>query len=386
MDESKANAFMDFLSDPSQIVKSTKFNIVTSGLQFVALIFFAIVGASIGFRFENFRDILDPNYWAGVVVLLIEQLYAMNIGYDLGRTITINSNKELATTNEQNENIVEGVYDETGEEIIRGLKKDTTYADAALNEIMDEEKIFLVKQRMNDIVLYFESKLDYFNTLEKGFSLKPNKIKVGNIKKYFWKTSTAIAYCELQIRNGNKMLDNQKAILAVPDANVSGFTRHNYSDLVSSQDEKIKGRVSRYHQKNENDMKKKMYGKKVLVKILMSMIGPAILFGVSGGDQTLGLIVYSVFILLVQLANGMKLGSSNAINVVLYNAVNRLKLNQDIKHRIPLIKKRIEEEQELKKIEELKKVAEQQKNQQEEVVDKVKEMSPLPKNLDMLLN
>ena len=97
----------------------------------------------------------------------------------------------------------------------------------------------------------------------------------------------------------------------------------------------------------------------------MSMIGPAILFGVSGGDQTLGLIVYSVFILLVQLANGMKLGSSNAINVVLYNAVNRLKLNQDIKHRIPLIKKRIEEEQELKKIEELKKVAEQQKNQQE---------------------
>ena len=94
---------------------------------------------------------------------------------------------------------------------------------------------------MNDIVLYFESKLDYFKTLEKGFSLNPIRLKLAILKNIFWKTSTAIAYCELQIKNGNKMLDNEKAILAVPDANVSGFTRHNYSDLVSSQDEKIKG-------------------------------------------------------------------------------------------------------------------------------------------------
>jgi hypothetical protein len=343
MDENKAksNAFMDFINDPSQIVKSTKFNMATAGVQFVALIFFAVVGASIGFRFENFRDILNLDYWISVVVLLMEQLYAMNIGYDLGKTMTVNSNQELATTQEQSAALIEGAYDEkTGEELVRPLKKDSAYIDIALQEIMDEEKIQLVKERMDEIIKLFESKLDYFKALTKGFYFRRLSIKVGTMKKKFHKRSTAIRYCEQQIADGNKMLENRSAILAVPDVNVKGFTRYNYADLMSNQESGSNVRVSKYYQKNEGQMKQKMFGKKALINILMAMIGPAILFGVNGGDQTLGMVVYSIFLLFVQLANGFKQGSSNAISAVLYNAVNRLKALQDVRARIVNIKAR----------------------------------------------
>lgn len=342
MEESKSNAFMDFLNDPSQALKTTKFSIASAGIQFFALVFFAIIGASIGFRFENIRDIWNLDYWISVVVLLMEQLYAMNIGYDLGRSIALNSNKELATTNQQSEDLVEGVFDEEGKEVIRPLKKDSAYVDEALKRIMDQDKIDLVKDRMSEIIEYFETKLDSFKALNKNFYLFPKKIKVGKKKKRFFRKSSAIKYCEMQIKDGQKMMDNEKAILAVPDANVPHFNRFKYADLVSNQEAGVKGRTSRYHQKNEIEVKSKMFGKKALINIAMAMIGPAILFGATGGDQATGMIIYSIFLLFVQLGNGFKTGSSSVINVVLYNAVNRLKAIQDVRNKIPNIKKEIE--------------------------------------------
>ena len=387
MDESKAksNAFMDFINDPSQIVKSTKFNMATAGIQFVALIFFAIVGASIGFRFQNFRDVWNLDYWISVVVLLMEQLYAMNIGYDLGKTMTVNSNKELATTQEQSSALIEGAYDNEGNELVRPLKKDSAYIDIALQEIMEEEKVQLVKERMDEIIKYFESKLDYFRALPKRFYFLRLNIKVGKMKKKFHKRSTAIKYCEQQITDGNKMLENRGAILAVPDVNVKGFTRYNYADLMSNQESGTNIRVSKYYQKNEGQLKAKMFGKKALVNVAMAMIGPAILFGVNGGDQTLGMIVYSIFILFVQLANGFKQGSSNAISAVLYNAVNRLKAIQDVKGRITKVKEAETEKEKLRKLEiesqkeeEAKQLLEQEAASEEKELEKKFNTSILP--------
>ena len=376
MDEEKAksNAFMDFINDPSQIVKSTKFNIATAGIQFLALGFFAVVGASIGFRFQNFRDIWNLDYWISVLVLLMEQLYAMNIGYDLGKSMTVNSNKQLATTQEQSSALIEGAYDEQNNEIVRPLKKDSAYIDIALQEIMNDEKVQLVKERMDEIIKYFESKLDYFKALPKKVYLLRLHIKVGRKKKKFHKRSSAIKYCEQQIADGNKMLENRGAILAVPDVNVKGFTRFNYADLLSDQENRANIRVSKYYQKNEAQMKTKMFGKKALINILMAMIGPAIIFGVSGGDQAAGMIIYSIFLLFIQLANGFKQGSSNAISAVLYNAVNRLKAIQDVKTKIIKIKE-VETEKEKARLEELnkrkeeeaKKVLEQQLEEEKEI-------------------
>jgi hypothetical protein len=375
-----SNAFMDFVNDPSQIIKSTKFNIATASVQFIALIFFAIVGASIGFRFENIRDVWNLDYWINVVVLLMEQLYAMNIGYDLGKTMTVNTNRELATTQEQIEALVEGAYDEAGNELVRPIKKDSAYIDIALQEIMDDEKIQLVKERMEEIIKYFESKLDYFKALEKSFYLFPLKIKVGKMKKKFHKHSSAIKYCDRQIADGKKMLDNEEAILAVPDANVKGFTRYNYADLMSSQENGVNVRVSKYYQKNETQMKSKMFGKKALVNILMAMIGPAILFGVNGGDQTLGMIVYSIFLLFIQLANGFKQGSSNAISAILYNAVNRLKAIQDVRVRIVKVKENEakKEEMRLAKLKKQKEELEVQQQSEEKEIEKKLNAGILP--------
>jgi hypothetical protein len=189
---------------------------------------------------------------------------------------------------------------------------------------------------------------------------------VGKKKKRFFKKTSAINYCERQINDGKKMLNNKDAILAVPDANVKGFNRFKYADLVSNQESGVKGRTSKYHQKNETEVKTKMFGKKALINIAMAMIGPAILFGATGGDQATGMIIYSIFLLFVQLGNGFKTGSTSVVNVVLYNAVNRLKAIQDVRHQIPEVRSVIEKEKVSKK--------------EKETIEETKTEEPLEKN------
>jgi hypothetical protein len=336
--KNESNQFMNFLNDPSQIVKTNGFSIGTASAQFIALILFAIVGASIQFRFENIRDIWNLDYWISVIVLLVEQLYAYNIGYDLGKSLSLNANNELKTTNEQIEDLIEGVYDEkTNAEIIKPLKRDSSYIEPALEVLMNEEKVRLVQKRMKEIIGLFDSKLDYFLALKKKRFFFPKKIVIAKHKvKWFWKRSSAIDYCNMQIANGKRMLNDKEVILAVPDNNVAGFQRYTYADIISSQNEKLKENVSKYYQKNEGVIRTKMYGKKAITKILMSMIGPAILFGALFENS--GMVAYSIFLLAIQLANGFKFGANMVISVVLYNAVNRLQAIRDLPKVIASIK------------------------------------------------
>lgn len=340
----KSNAFMNFLNDPSQVINSTKFSIATASTQFLALMVFAVIGASISFRFTSFRDIWDLDYWISVIVLLIEQLYAYNIGYDLGRSLGVNANKELKITEQQIEYLVEGVYDENGGEIKRGLKKDSSYIEPALAILMDNEKVALLQTRMKEIIGIFESKFDYFKSLPKERFLLPKKIKVAKHKaKYFWRKKSALYYCQSQIKMGKEMLKDRESILAVPDRNVKGFQRLTYADIISSQNERADYGVSRYFQRNEKTTKAKAFGKKALIKFGLAAIGSSILFGVMGGSQAFGMIIYSLFLLVIQLASGFKFGSNIVITIILHNAVNRLQACKDIQKKIPIL---IEEEEE----------------------------------------
>ncbi len=345
--KTNSNRFMrDWITNPKEIINTTAFAIGSSAIQFFALLFFAVIGASISFKFENLVDVLNYDYWVSVVVLMIEQLYSYNIGYDLGRTMTINGNKELNTIKEQIEALVEGVY-ENDKEIVRALKKDSAYIDNILDELMNEEKIRLVKNRMKEIIQIFKSHLDYYKSLKKKKYFLPKKIVISKRqKKRFWNIEKAILYCETQIENGQEMLDNDNVILAVPDKNVKGFQRITYADIISTQNEKIANETSKYYQESETQVKAKNYGKKAITKIGLSMIGPAILFGALFGDA--GAVIYSIFVLVLNLMGGFKFGSQMVINVILRNAVNRLKAIKDIQARLP--------KQETKK-EEIKEIA-----------------------------
>ena len=343
MENKQSNSFMTFLNDPSQVIKSTKFSMATAGIQFIGLTFFAIIGASISFRFESFRDLADLNYWITVVVLLVEQLYAYNIGYGLGRALQLNANEELDKTNKQITAIIEGAKREDGTEI-EALKKDSAYIEEAIEILSNEDKVNLVTKRMKEIIKIFESKLDYFKTLNTKGWLFPRKIKIGSRAKHFWKRATLIKYCELQIKNGKEMLDNEEAILAVPDKNIAGYQRLEYANIMSSQDEIVQGSVSRYHQRSENKERAKKAGTKALKKFGMSAIGGSIVFGALAGSQALGMIIYTIFLMIVQVASGFKFGSDTVIKVILYNATNRLKALQDIRKLLPTIKNKEKEQ------------------------------------------
>lgn len=340
MDE-KANSFMSFLNDPSQVIKSTKFSIATASIQFSALIIFAIIGASITFRFESFRDLLDLDYWITVVIMLVEQLYAYNIGYELGKSMMTNANEELRTTNEQINTLIEGKFD-GDKELVAPLKRDSAYIDKACEILSNEDKVNLVTKRMKEIIKIFEAEYDLQNTIQKRlvarFLIFPYIIKIGNKKKRFWRRETFLTYCKTQIDNGNEMLDNKDAILAVPDKNIANYQKLEYANLLSSQNEIVNENVSRYHQRSEKVEKAKMAGRKALIKLGTASIGGMFVFGAIAGDQTLGKIIWMIVIMLIQLGNGFKFGSDNVIKIKLYNAMNRLKALQDIRQLLPQLK------------------------------------------------
>jgi len=338
MEDKKSNSFMSFLNDPSQIIKSTKFSIATAGVQFIGLLFFAIIGASISFRFQSFRDLLDTNYWITVVVLLAEQLYAYTIGYNLGKSMMINANAELQTINTQIKAIVEGAERTDGTRI-ESLKKDSAYIEQAIEQLSNDDKINLVTKRMKEIIKIFESKLDYYKSLNKKDWFFPRRIKIGSRAKCFWKCSTLIKYCELNVANGKDMLGDTDIILAVPDKNIAGYQRLEYANLMSSQEEIVQGSVSRYHQRSESKERAKKAGAKAFKKFAMASIGGSIVFGALGGSQALGMIIYTIFLMLVQIASGFKFGTDTVVKIILYNAVNRLKALQDIRKILPDIKK-----------------------------------------------
>jgi len=55
------------------------------------------------------------------------------------------------------------------------------------------------------------------------------------------------------------------------------------------------------------------------------------------------MIIYSLFLLVIQFASGFKFGSNIVVTIILHNAVNRLQACKDIQKKIPLL---IREEEE----------------------------------------
>lgn len=337
---------LKFFENPKDVMSSPKFGIASATAQFIMLVVFAIVGAGITFRFQSFQDVLNLDYWVTVVIMLGEQLYAYNIGYDLGRTLMISSNKELKKAEEQIEAIVEGVpvTDEndlpTGEWKLEPLKKDTAYIDLACKQLTEEDKIELIKSNTKEIIKMLESKVAEFKSKKHNTWLFYKRVKVNRrFKKRFWKKATAINYCMQQIEYLNNLIEDKESMLAIPDKNVSGYYRIEYSNVISAQPDTPMMRVSKYHQRNENVAKSKMAGRKALKKFAIASIGGAFVFGVIA-DGTLGTIVYMIAIMLWQVFQGFKFGGNNVISIVLYNTVNRLKALQDIRKVLPDIKEK----------------------------------------------
>ena len=355
-EQKETGTITQFFENPVDVLKSPKFGIFSASAQFIALIVFAIVGAGIQFRFETFRDLLNLDYWVTVVVMLGEQLYAFNIGYDLGRTLMMSSNKELIKAEEQIEGIVEGVaiYDDNDnfkEWKLEPMKKDTTYIDKACEVLTTEDKLHLITTNTKELIKMLESKVAEYKSYKHTTWIFAKKLVINRKnKKRFHKKATAITFCESQITYGKNLIDDKDSMLAIPDTNVAGYHRIEYSNVISAQSDNANIRVSKYHQRSEKAAKAKMAGSRALKKLALATIGGSFLFGMAA-DGKIGTIVYMVGIMLWQVFSGFKFGGNNVINIILYNTVNRLKALQDIRRILPDIKK-----QEVKEVIETKEV------------------------------
>jgi len=350
----ESNAFMDFLNDPSQVVRSTGFTVGTASLKFVAMMVFAVIGTTVGgVRFDNIRDVILLSFWIPVAVLMAEQFYAQSIGYDLGKSLMSSANKPLRDANTMSETLILGEYEtESGKEIIRPLNKDSQYVNIAIDRINKEDKVLLVRKRMEELIGIFDTKLAVFESLKKKRYLFPRRMKIAKKKnKLFWKKASAVAFCQAQITYGTTMLKDDKAILAVPDDNVKGYTVLSWEDLTSNQDEFKSGNESRHNMRSEKDARVKGATKKAITKLVSSMIGPTILWGALA-DVDFGYIAFTIFMMIIQVGMGFKEAHTNVQQIVVINASRRLQALKAIKATIPEIKK----EEEDKRLESERKV------------------------------
>lgn len=361
---SEETQFMNFLNNPSEVVNTTGFRIASAAIKFTGMIIFAVVGTTIsGFKFSNLRDALEIAFWISFAVLLAEQIYAASIGFDLGRFLFFKANKKAQEALETSEDYIEGIVDDEGKVILKGIVYDQTEAIQAIDEINKEDKIALIKKRMEELIGIFESKRSLYESNKKNFWLIPKAMRITKKKfKLFFRKKTAVEYCEKQIGYGEKMLENERAILQVPNKNVQNFTELTYEDLVSNSEEFSQATESRHHMRSEKKRKQKNQVKKAFFKLASSLLGPAILWGTLK-DVEGSYIAYTVFMMFIQFLMGVKESKDIVDNILVINETRRAKAIKTIHSKIPKIKE-ANKEAELKRLAEEKKQAEAKRIQE----------------------
>lgn len=359
--------FMNFINDPSEVINTTGFRIASAAIKFTGMIIFAVVGTTIsGLKFSNLRDVLQISFWISFIVLLAEQMYASSIGFDLGRFLFFKANKKAQEALDTSEDYIDGIVDDEGKVILKGIIYDQKEAIQAIDEINKEDKMALIKNRMEELIGIFESKRSLYQVKKKNFWVIPKIMKITKKKfKIFFRKKTAVEYCERQINYGEKMIQNERAIMQVPNKNVQNYTELTYEDLISNSEEFSQTTESRHHMRSEKKRKKQNQVKKTLFKLAASLAGPVILWGALN-DVEAGYIVYTIFMMFIQFLMGIKESKDIVDNILVINETRRTKALKTIHSKIPEIKKKNKEVEE-------KRLAEVEKNKIEKAEIKAKE-------------
>jgi hypothetical protein len=382
--------FTDYINNPKAILESKTFNLVSMSLKILLLLIISSVGMMMtGFEINSFNDLLNWAYWLSVGVALFEQIYANDASYKYGIFLFSSASDVLEKAQEKTDMLINGAYDEEGNVIKDGDGKpkisqinkpsNLEAAKLAAKRLSEQEKIEHVTKQVKELIGYFENIKTKFELKNKKRFWLPKKIK----KKLFWKSESAIKYCAQKIKESQVYLDDDQAILNIPSKNIKGYNEIDIDDLITNQEETTSnGQESRFYIRNRRKARAKSIGKTFVTKLMISMLGLGIAWGVFA-DINWKQVVYLMVLVIIQLGYGFNEARVHVKNFIVVNARRRYNAVQAIYNMVPKIKEEQKEKVRLAKLKQEEKLL--KKNQEEKLIED-KMTSPIIPDLNLNLN
>lgn len=354
-----ARTFTDYINNPKYIVESRGFNTAAYAGKIAVLFVLTTVGLTIsGFKYNSFNDLLSIAYWLSVAVTLIEQLWANDSSYKYGLFLFASINDDMKKANAKSDIIIYGAIDEaTGLPLVDEKTKkplvtpitDTSkikYADIAVKKISKKEKINHVSKQVQELIDFFENKLEHFKVGKKKRWFFPRAIKVKKfIGKPFWKKESAIAYCKQKITEGKKLINDKKKILSMPNNQIKGYNELDINDLISNQDQAINSNESQYFMRSRKKARTKSVLTKMISKMILATVGLGLMFGAIDTVDS-KTIMTIVILILIQLYGGLNEARKHIKSYEVVNSQRRAKVLQIAYNMIPEIEKEEKEKAE----------------------------------------
>lgn len=335
--QGEKETLVDSLLDPKGLKESAKFQVGLASVKMVMLMFFSFMGVSVTFGLNGLSQLADPGYWIQFAILMFEQNYAYDAGYQLSLALLKKKRQDYRKIVNDCDDLVEGVVDpETQKVVVEAIKVDAPMAHDAIDAINVDGK----KE-------WFQNQCDARIELLNG---KINKIKDRRNPWFFRKAilkyqQNTITYLEDKIARIRSVRDDKNILESLKNRTVKGYQMVEYGDIVSDQQEKEKKQHSKYHRRSQKAYESKGFLKRNISRVLTAVMGCVMLYQfATSKDQFGSRMAYTLFIISLQFSSGWSAAVKTMEAIIIYNANERLACLFDVKHRIGVMKKNAIEE------------------------------------------
>lgn len=327
----KDNKLLNALFDPDSIKETVAFNASMSILQIIGLFAFSFLGATVGFGFDNWLNVLgSTTYWINFVMMTGEQFYAFNVAYQFAISVLMNSEPYKKSVQKGND-LIDGVFDDTTQKwLIKPLSEDSAYVDIAIDEmnLSDRERLF----RKN-----ITTKINSINKSITKIELKSkpkllSKWRMNKRHKKIEQMNRTIDYLKLK-------MEDKAYFNSLSDKNIPGFIAIEQAAINSNQSERSDdSNDSKWGMRERKSLERKGALKRAFSRILTALLLPLVAWGVVSLKS--GAIVSLIVMLIMQFVAGWRSAIKNFKKADAFNAEQRFLIIKEIQRRLPVIKER----------------------------------------------
>lgn len=338
--ENDKGSLVDSMLDPKGLKESGKFQVGLASVKMAMLMFFSFMGVSVAFGLDGLAQLADPTYWVQFAILMFEQNYAYDAGYQLALALLKKNRADYRKVINDCDDLVEGVVDEVSQKVIvEAIKVDAPLAHDAIDAInVDGKKEWFQKQ------------------CDAGIENLNKKINVIKDRRMPWKIFfrkwvvkarlATIAHLEGKIVRIRSIRDDKETLKSLQNRTVKGYQMVEYGDIVSDQAERSARHHSKYAQKNQKAYERKGFLKRNGSRVITALLGCVMIYQfATSRDQFGSRMAYTLFIMAMQFSSGWSAAVKTMEAIIIYNANERLACLFDVKHRISAMKKNAAEEQ-----------------------------------------
>ena len=327
------------LLDPKGMKESTRFKIMFNGIQGILLVALSLVGLNIVWGYNTIADMATVAYWLQFMMLFAEQLWADQIGFNMGLAVMSKKHGQYNNTVLECDGIVEGVLDpQTNKWLVKPLKDDADLVNDATDELNIDRKIEWYKERLFAKIKKIETKRDKVHG--RRFFWLWNVWPFRWVKKIRVQARTErINRMNDRIKSLQEGINDKKRHEDLRYRHIKGFEELDANSLLSGSDSQSNKGQPRYNMRNGKKMINKRRSKKLLSKVILSLMGGMIAYQIGASfGESLGQIAYILFMVSMNFVYGWMFAAEYLEAIIVYNESQRRNALVDVRNRVEVKK------------------------------------------------